>query len=147
MSKLFQALLTGVFFTFILDGFLFIGILVHYINAYDIPVYYNILFADHQCWLLFGLLSLILGFVSIYLNNTKIKILILSIFFVLTALSLIPTIGNTLGQAMLMKKAQTLKDNRYTYYGDIYYEGRDFYYFYDDELQKFITLKKKDIIK
>ena len=48
MSKLIQALLTGIFITFILDFFIFLGIKQNYIDFYEIDVYYNILFADHQ---------------------------------------------------------------------------------------------------
>ena len=57
MNKLFQAFLTGVFFTFILDFFLFLGIFLNYIKYYEIDLYYNILFADHQniyIYLIFG---------------------------------------------------------------------------------------------
>jgi len=48
MSKLIQAFLAGIFFTFFLDFFIFLGILLHYINFYEIDLYYNILFADNQ---------------------------------------------------------------------------------------------------
>lgn len=145
MSKLLQAFLTGIFFTFILDGFLFIGILVNYIDAYDIPVYYNILFADHQCWLLFIFFSIIIGFITIYLERPKRAAIALASMFSITALTLIPSIGESLGSAILKEKDVTLQDNRYLYHGDIYYEGRDFYFIFDNELQKFITLNKKDI--
>ncbi|HFU74186.1 MAG TPA: hypothetical protein ENK65_01380 [Helicobacteraceae bacterium] len=147
MSKLIQALLTGIFFTFMLDGFLFIGILLNYIHLYEIPVYYNILFADHQCWLLFAALTILIGFITIYLDRIKITAIILGAMFAITALALIPSVGEALGANMLKTKNVTLQDARYLYHGDIYYEGRDFYYMYDNELQKFITLYKKDIKK
>jgi len=147
MSKFIQALLTGLFFTFILDGGLFIGVFINYIQHFDIPVYYNILFADNQCWLLFGVMTLFLGFVTIYLNRPKVAAIILGTLFSMASLALIPAIGQAVGSAMLMSEDETLMDDRYTYHGSIYYEGRSFYYFYDDELQKFITLDKKDLKK
>ena len=145
MSKFFQAFLTGIFFTFILDFFLFLGIKENYIDLHEIDLYYNILFADHQCWLLYGVVSAILGFIIIYLDKNKISAIVLGTLLFLVSLTLIPPIGNTLGEVMFMQKNVTLKDSRHTFIGDIYYSGRTQITFYEYELDKIIILEKKDL--
>lgn len=146
MSKLIQALLTGMFFTFILDFFLFLGIQLNYIEFYGINVYYNILFADHQSIYIFSILSAILGFIVIYTNN-KISLIVIGSLFFLVCLTLIQSIGHSAGEALLMKKNVTFKDSKYSYTGDVYYDGRKQITFYDYELKKIIILNKKDLIK
>jgi len=147
MSKIVQALLTGIFITFILDFFIFLGIKQNYIDFYEIDLYYNILFADHQNIYLFVISSIILGFMVIYIKNNKLNALIVSFLFLLSLLTLFHDIGHTLGKDILMSKNITLKSAKYIYHGDIYYEGRTKITFYDNELQKMIILNKKDLIK
>ena len=142
MSKFFQALLTGMFFTFILDFFIFLGIKLNYIDFYEINVYYNILFADNQYFILYAVFSAIIGYLVIYLNNNKVSAIILGILFSITALTLVPPIGYKLGEMMLMKNNTTLQDERHTYVGDIYYDGRERVTFYDYNLKKVINLDK-----
>ena len=147
MSKAIQALLTGMFFTFILDFFIFLGIKQNYIDLYEIDLYYNILFADHQNIYLFFFVSFILGAIVIYLNKTKVSISLIGFLSILSLLTLIPSIGEQLGKDFFMSNNITLKTAKYTFYGDIYYDGRDKITFYDNELQKMIVLEKKDLIK
>ena len=142
MSKFFQALLTGMFFTFILDFFIFLGIKLNYIDFYNIDLYYNILFADNQCFLLYAIISALIGYVVIYLNNNKISAIVLGILFFIAALTLIQPVGYKLGEMILMTKDTTLKDKKDTYIGDIYYNGRTKVTFYDYNLKKVISLDK-----
>ena len=145
MSKFFQAFLTGIFFTFILDFFLFLGIKENYIDFYEIDLYYNILFADNQCWLIYGAISTLLGFIVIYLSNNRVSAIVLGGLFFLVSLTLIPSIGFALGTVLLTQKDVRLHDDRHTFIGDIYYSGRTTITFYDVELKKIITLEKKDL--
>ena len=142
MSKFFQALLTGMFFTFILDFFIILGIKLNYIDFYDIEVYYNILFADNQSFILYAIFSAIIGYLIIYVNNNKLSAIILGILFSIAALTLVPQIGHKLGEMILMQKNTTLQDERHTYVGDIYYDGRERVTFYDYNLKKVINLDK-----
>jgi len=142
MSKLVQAFLTGAFFTFILDFFLFLGIKLHYINLYAIDLYYNILFADNQNIFIYLLISLIIGYTIIYINNNKITAVILGFMFTLVSLTLIAPIGKYVGEWMFTKKNIILHDAKFTYNGDAYYIGRKKIIFYDYELKKVIILKK-----
>ncbi len=144
MSKVIQALLSGVFFTFILDFFILLGVKLHYINFYGVQVYYNILFADHQNIFLFLFFSLIIGFLVMY-ANTKTALIVIGSLFVLSFSTLIPPIGKIVGEMMLMKKNVTLKTDKFSYHGNIYYDGRKTITLYDNELKKVIILNKNKI--
>jgi hypothetical protein len=146
MTKAFQAFLTGIFFTFILDFFIFLGIKLHYIDFYHINLYYNILFADHQNIYLFSIFSVLIGYLVIYVDNNKTSTIILGALFAIVSLGLIKPVGNNLGELMLMSKNITLKDAKYSYIGNIYYDGRKKITFYDYELKKVIILDKKRLI-
>ena len=145
MSKFVQAFLSGIFFTFILDFFLFLGIKENYIDFYEIDVYYNILFADHQNIFIYALFSIIIGALITYINNNKLSVITLGILFVLVSSTLIPSIGHKVGEMMLMKKDVTYKNAKYTFKGDAYYIGRKNITFYDYELKKIILLDKKEL--
>lgn len=147
MIKLIQAFLTGIFFTFILDFFIFLGIKNNYIDFYEIDLYYNILFADNQNIYFFALSSVVIGFIFSYVNNTKLSFIVIGLLSVLSLSTLIPTIGHGLGEMMFMKKDVTYKNKKYVYRGDVYYNGRTKITFYDYELKKIIFLNKKDLIK
>ncbi len=147
MTKLIQAFLTGVFFTFILDFQFFLGVKLHYIDRYEIDVYYNILFADYQNLLYLTPLVVIIGFMTTYVKNVKIPLITLGILFAVTLLIYIPSLGEKVGAYMLQKKGVEYRDGRYTYKGTLYYDGRKKITIFDDELQRLITLNKKDLQK
>ena len=143
-TKIVQAFLTGLFFTFILDFFLFLGIKENYIDFHNIDVYYNILFADHQNIFIFLFFTVIIGFVVIYLPN-KIAIAFVGVLSLLSVSTLLPPVGKTVGEMILMQKNVTLKTKKFSYHGDIYYNGRKNITFYDYELKKVIILPKNKI--
>ncbi len=145
MSKFIQAFLSGIFFTFILDFFLFLGIKQNYIDFYEIDLYYNILFADNQNIFIFAIFSIIIGALVVYINNTRLNLIILGVLFLLSVSTLIPTIGHKVGELMLMQKNTTYKNDKYTFRGDAYYVGRKNITFYDYELKKIILLEKKEL--
>ena len=144
MSKIFQALLSGVFFTFILDFFIILGVKLNYIEFYNIHVYYNILFADNQNIYLFLLFTFIIGYLVIY-TKTKITLISIGVMFILSFSTLLPPIGKTVGEMMLMKKNTIITTNKFSYHGNIYYNGRKTVTFYDDTLKKVIILNKNKI--
>lgn len=147
MSKLVQALFSGMFFTFILDFFIFLGIKINYIDFYEIDLYYNILFADNQNIFIFILFSVFIGWLVIYVNSNKIKLSLVGLMFALSFSTLIHPIGHSVAQMMLMSKDQILKNKRHTFVGDIYYNGREKVTFYDYELKKIVILNKKELIQ
>lgn len=144
MSKLLQALLSGMFFTMFLDFFFFLGMQLHYIEALEINVYYNIFFADNQSFLLYFLLSIVLGYVTLYLSH-KVSLVVVGTLFCLSASTLIPDIGYKVGEKLFMQKDKTLYTQRFQYKGDIYYDGRSELYFYDKGLEKMLIIQKQKI--
>ena len=145
MTRLVQAFLSGIFFTFIYDFFIFLGIFENYIKKYDIDVYYNILFADHQNIFLFFTIVFIVGYLTTYIQNVKITASILALLFLISVSTLLPFIGESLGQSILMQKNINLHVGSYTYSGDLFYKGREKLYFYDKEFQKMITFTKEEV--
>jgi len=145
MSKFVQALLVGLLLTLVLDGFIFIGMLVNYINYYEIELYYKPFFANNQNIYIFGLLSILLGSLVTYIKNDKLSAIIVSILFISSLSTLFHPVGNTLGKMLFMTKGITLKDNKYTYHGDIYYNGETQIVFFDTDVQKIIIINKKDL--
>jgi hypothetical protein len=144
MSKFLQALLSGMFFTFILDFFLFLGIKFHYIDYYEIDLYYNILFADHQSLWIFLFFTILIGYVTLY-TNIKLALIIVGSLFVLSFSTLISPIGKAVGTYILSKEDVVLQTSRFSYHGNIIYDGRKKITFYDTDLQKIITLDKERI--
>jgi hypothetical protein len=147
MSKFFQAFLTGVFFTFILDFQLFLGIKLNYIDRYEIDEYYNILFADHQNLLYIIPLVILIGFITTYPKSPKTALITLGALFTITLLVFIPSIGERVGANLFQEKDVRYYDGRYQYKGTLYYESRQKVTLFDEELQRLITLNKKDLKK
>jgi len=144
MSKLVQALLSGMFFTFILDFFLFLGIQLNYINKLEIDLYYNILFADNQNLFIFLFFSFVLGYITLYLSN-KVSLIVVGTLFTLSTSTLISPIGFYVGESILMQKEKTLYTKKFFYKGDIYYDGRKEIYFYDYKLDTMLIIDKTKI--
>jgi len=147
MSRSILALFTGMIIVFIADFFLFLGMKNNYFDLLEIPIYYNTLFADNQNILLYFGLSLVVGFIIIFISNIKLTILVIVLFSIFSISALIPSIGYSYAKMMFMEKNITYHDLRHTFVGDVYYDGRKNIYFYDNDLQRIITLKKKDLIK
>lgn len=145
MSKIIQAFLSGLFFTFILDFFLFLGIFENYIKAKDIDVYYNILFADHQSLILFLLLSVLLGYITLY-KSTKLSLIVIGTLSIISLSTLIPPVGSSLGEMLLMKTDVKINMQKYSYRGDLLYDGRTKVTFYDYNFKKVLNLDKNKIV-
>jgi len=144
MSKIFQMILTGIFFTFIFDFFLFLGIKENYINPNGIHLYYNILFVDNQNIFIFTFIALFVGYITIYISN-KIAIILTTLLFLCSSATLIPPVGKYIGELLFMQQNTALKTNKFSYYGDLLYKGRKNIYLYDYELKKVIILDKNHI--
>jgi hypothetical protein len=145
MSKLVQAFLSGMFITFLLDFFLFLGIFQNYIRVHEIDLYYNILFADNQSLVVFLLFSIFLGYIFLYLS-TKIVLVTIGVLALLSLSTLITPIGNSVAEVILMKKDVILDMQKYSYQGDILYDGREYITFYDYRFKKVLELEKNKII-
>ena len=146
-SKLGSAFLAGLFFAFFLDFFFILGLFLNYIQAQEIDVYYNVLFADHQSYLVFFSGVVIFGYLFLFFPSTKIASIIFGICFAIVNLTQIPDIGFYIGQMMFEKDNKIIKEGNHTYIGKIVYEGRSVIWFYEEELEKIIEINKnvKDV--
>jgi len=145
MSKLIQSFLSGVFFTFILDFFIILGVKINYIEVHNIDVYYNILFADHQNIFVFLFFTIIIGYLITY-SSTKVALISIGTMFLISFSTLVSPIGYKVGETLLMQKNTTIKTERFSYNGDIYYNGRKKITFYDYKLKRVIILDKNKVI-
>jgi len=145
VNKLATALMAGMFFAFFLDFFFILGLFLNYIEAQDIDVYYNVLFADHQSYLVFLSLVAIFGYLFIFFPSTKIATIIFGVCFAIVNLTQIPGVGFYMGQMMFEEENKIIKEGEYTYVGKTVYEGRDTIWFYEEELKKIIEIQKKDL--
>lgn len=143
-SKLGSAFFAGMFFTFFLDFFFILGLFLNYIQAQEIDVYYNVLFADHQNIFLYGTGVIIFGYLFLF-YNTKRAVIIFVTSLVVVNLTQIPSVGKYVGQMMFSQENKIISSGKHTYIGTIVYEGRDKLWFYDDELKEIITLEKDKI--
>ena len=146
MSKTIQALFTGMLVTFIVDFFLFLGIKINYFDFYEIEIFYNVLFADNQNFLIFFTSSIIIGFIIIFISNKKLTLVTLSILTIISIAPLFSTLGESLGKSMFMKKDISYRESKHNFHGDVYYDGRTTIHFYDDELKRIIILQKDKLI-
>ncbi len=144
MIKSVQILLTGIFFTFILDFFLFLGVKLNYIDPLGFTLYYNILFADNQNLLLFFTLSIFIGWL-LYFTKNIIRIPVMLLLFTLVLVTLIPSVGKAVGEWLFLKPNVTLHNKKFAFRGDIYYIGREKVLFYDHDLKKMIELDKSTL--
>ncbi|MBT5935920.1 hypothetical protein [Sulfurimonas sp.] len=145
MTKIVQALLTGMFFTFFMDFFIFLGLKTNYIDALNIDEYYNVLFADNQNAFLFFSLSIFLGYLVIYRSN-KLSLIVMIPLFLLSFTTLIPPVGKALGEGMFKTSNVSLQTKKYTYTGDIIYTSRTEVLFYDKNIKKVLHIDKNKII-
>ena len=94
---------------------------------------------------IFLVFTALFGFLITYIENLKLNLIIIGGLFLLALSTFIPQIGFALGSNILSTKNVKFHDSRYTYHGDIYYDGRTHITFYDYDIKKIITLNKKDL--
>lgn len=144
-TKLVTAFLAGAFFTFFLDFFFILGLFLNYIQVQDINVYFNVLFADHQSYLLFLTGVLIFGYLFLFFYSTKIATIIFGVCFAIVNLTQIPSVGYEVGKMLFAHENRVYTEGSQTFIGTTVYVGRKTIWLFDDELQKIVELKKENI--
>ncbi|MEJ2373329.1 MAG: hypothetical protein P8Y16_05995, partial [Sulfurimonas sp.] len=86
----------------------------------------------------------VIGYVTLY-TNIKLALIVVGSLFVLSFSTLISPIGKAVGTYILSKEDVVLQTSRFSYHGNIIYDGRKKITFYDTDLQKIITLDKERI--
>ena len=120
---------------------------LNYFDFYEIEIFYNVLFADNQNFLLYFVFSIVFGSIIIFIANNKLTIALLSALTIIAIAPLFGDIGQSLGKMMFMTKDVTYNEIKHSFHGDVYYDGRRTIHFYDNELQRIIILQKKDLMK
>lgn len=143
MIKLLQAFLTGLFFTFLFDFSLFLGLKLHYIDAHEIKLFFNPFFVDNQNVIVLLALTLFIGWITMYQRSIKTAVIVLSLLTLISVSTLIPPIGSKFGDALFRETNQQITISPHTYRGDILYIDRQKLYFFDTDLQRLITLPKE----
>lgn len=143
-SKLGSAFLAGMFFTFFLDFFFILGLFLNYIQAQEIDVYYNVLFADHQNILLYAIGVIVFGYLFLFYKS-KSAVIVFIVSFAAVNLTQIPSIGKSVGEMIFAQDNQIISSGKHVYIGTVVYEGRDKFWFYDEELKEIITIDKDKI--
>jgi hypothetical protein len=149
MIKLIQALLTSLFVIMIIDFFIFLGMQFHYLDFYKVPEFFNPFFCHNQSYYILLPSTVILTVMILFLKKPKILMPIVMSILVLISIAstFISSFGFWLGKTILVQDNIVLEDSRYTYRGNIYFEGRSTVLFYDKETKKLFELEKTDIIK
>jgi hypothetical protein len=145
MSKIIQAILSGLLFSFIIDFFFFLGLFLNYIKPMKIDIYFNIFFVDNQNIFIYLALSVFIGYLIMFSKNI-IKVPIILVIFLVGSSTLLPDIAKKVAEVMFEKKDVTLHNKKFTFRGDIYYVGREKITFFDKDLNKIILLDKGEII-
>jgi hypothetical protein len=146
MSKLFQALLSGIFFTFFLDYFFLLGVKKNYVDKFVEALYYDNFFADTQNIFIYAFFTLLIGYLVIYAESVKIKVTMVALLFALSASTLFQSVGYKVGEFLFLQKDVIFQEKKHSFRGDVYYETRTHIVFYDYELGKIIKLNKKELI-
>ncbi len=140
-TKLVTAFITGVFFTFFLDFFFILGLFLNYIQAQEIDVYYNVLFADNQNIFIYMIGVIIFGYLFIFFKNTKIAASVFLLSLIVVNLTQIPSVGKSVGSSLFQEDNKIINRDKHQYIGHIVYRGRYTVWFYDDELENIIEFK------
>jgi len=145
MSRLFNSLIMGLVFVSILDFLYFIGLKLNYFNLYKIDEYFNILFVDNQNFYILVPVAIVIGYLLIFSQFSKLLMKIYVVVILLSATTLYEPIGKTFGEKVFMDKNQRLKLGSTTFNGDILYKGREYIYIFRQELAKTVKLPKNEV--
>jgi len=144
IGNLFTATIFGLFFTFMLDCLLYLGIYTNYLGHYNIKEYFNIFFIDNQNPIYFFSVSLF--FMITFLFSGVISKIFHYIYLILLitvlAFSLYKPYAMKLGEYIFTKKDKilTIKDKKI--YGNVVYENRKEIFFQKSEDGILINLEK-----
>jgi len=136
--KIIGIIIVGVILTLSLDFILFSAVKVHYFDVYRINEYFNLVFVDKQCWLLFFPVAILFGTLFQFANTIFQCIYIVLLSIAMSAFY--QPFGYKLGTAMFMEdKVLVIGETEIN--GKLLYKGRTHYHFYRDDIEKTVTFK------
>jgi hypothetical protein len=145
ISKFIGSSLFGLILILLLDFLIFIGIKINYIDFYHMKEYYNVLFVDHQSYILLGILSIIFGYFILKKSSSKIFTIFYIILVFLSLLTFYKPIGHSIAQFMFRKDNISFKVGSINFKGDLLYKGRRNTYIYRKDINKVIRLKNSEL--
>ncbi|WP_456403385.1 hypothetical protein [Hydrogenimonas sp.] len=104
MIRLITLLLYGLLFWMAFDFIFYAGLMVNYIKAYNIPVFFNEFFVDSQQWWLWPIGILLYGTIFFVPGKKSQKALFYLLSFLIAALPWIPDFGDQIGKALFAKE-------------------------------------------
>lgn len=142
MSRFVQAILVGVVIVFILDFFLFFGLLQNFIKPNEIDIFFNAMFVDNQNIYLLLVGVLFYGLMVMYSPFTSLTLVVLGVSAIIFLLPIMSKdITKDVAKKLFMQQNVVIKVRQYMYSGDIYYQGRKNTYFYDSEAKKLVKIE------
>ncbi len=104
MIRLITMLLYGLLFWMVYDFIFYAGLMVNYIKAYNIPIFFNEFFVDTQPWWLWIAGVLLYGAVFMLKNQKGQKALFYLLSLLIAALPWVPGYGEKIGRALFAKE-------------------------------------------
>jgi len=129
MIKFATMLLYGLLFWMAFVFIFYAGLMVNYIKAYKIPIFFNEFFVDNQFWWLWIAGVLLYGAVFMVKNRKRDKSIFYLLSFLIAALTWIPDFGDQIGKALFAKENQSYRfDSREVDSVTLLYSGRGYDY-------------------
>ena len=122
-------LLFGLLFWMAFDFIFYAGLMVNYIKAYNIPIFFNEFFVDNQFWLLWIPGVLLYGAVFMLKNIKSKKAAFYLLSIAIAALPWIPGFGEQIGKALFAKEHMNYRfDHTQVLDVTLLYSGRGYDY-------------------
>ena len=129
MIKFVTMLLYGLLFWMAFVFIFYAGLMVNYIKAYNIPIFFNEFFVDNQQWWLWIAGVLLYGAAFMVKNRKRAKSLFYLLSFLIAALTWIPDFGDRIGRALFAKENQSYRfDHTQVDSVTLLYSGRGYDY-------------------
>lgn len=115
----------GTLFWLVVDFLFFAGLKINYLDLYEIPVYYNLLFVDNQPWLLWPAGIAALGALFMVPLAVRYKMLAVGTVLVCALVTWVPASGTAIGRLLFAKEHQLYRFSpRLTTNVTLLYSGR-----------------------
>ncbi len=109
MIRFITIILYGLLFWMALDFIFYAGLIVNYIKAYKIPIFFNEFFVDTQHWWLWIAGIFLYGTIFMVKNKKRQKAFFYLVSLCIAILPWIPTFGKNIGKAMFAKEGISYK--------------------------------------
>ncbi|NPA73608.1 MAG: hypothetical protein GXO12_02745 [Epsilonproteobacteria bacterium] len=144
IGKVIGSFFLGLMLYLLLDFLFFIGIKINYIDVYRIKEFYNLLFVDHQNYILLIVLSALFGFLITNKSTSKIFAYFYIVLIAVTLSTLYRPIGKSIAEKMFRKNDLSFRLGKVKFHGDLLYKGRVYSYIYRGDINKVIKLRNDE---